>query len=206
MRKPRLIIPGAPHHFIVRGNNRRRLFSFNWEKDFFQTLLAEASAEFGCPIHALALMDNHSHLVATPPSKDAASGFVHSFAQRYAQHRNKVRGSTGKLFEREFVSYPILTEAYLAQKIAYVDFNAVHHGMCHNPADYPWTTYGLHVGRAEVSRIRPALRTPSDWYLGLGEQRCEIYRRWVADCISLDQGEASQRDFRLRRPDESRAS
>jgi hypothetical protein len=142
----------------------------------------------------------------TPSSKEATSKFVHSFAQRYAQHHNKLCGGSGKLFEREYGAFPMSTEQSLARQLAYIDFNAVHHGLCRDPADYAWTTYGHHIGRPELSRIRRDLWTPLDWYLGLGEQRCELYRQWVNDCIALDRAEAPPRDFRLRRPNGSRAA
>ena len=203
MRENRLIIPGAPHHLILRGNNRRKIFSYDYERDFFLKLVAEASDKFGVLIYSITLLTNHLHQMFVPPSQEAASGFVHSFAMRYAQWRNKKRGGSGKLFEREFEAHPMWTPDLFAEKLAYVDFNAVHHGLCARPEDYVWSTYGFHIGRPELSKIPQELWTPNDWWRDFGPER---YREWVERCIENDRALQRERDFRLRRPDGTRAA
>jgi len=183
MRANRQIETGVPYHIFQRGNAKRRIFSWPWEYRYFLKLMAEAKEEWGVLIHAVALMVNHFHLVATALREGAMSGFMHSFEQRYAQNRNLIRGQTGKLFEERFKSKPIRNEQYMAIVTSYVDLNPVRAGQCRRPDEAIWTTYGLHVGRPELSEIPTALWTPSDWYLAQGPQ---LYEQWVAECRERD--------------------
>jgi putative transposase len=196
-----------PHHVTLRGNNRRRLFSYPWEYKLFLNMMAAAAGEHGVQLHAICLLANHVHFVMLPPSKDAGSSFVKAFAQPYAQKRNLLRDGSGKLFDQRFDCRPILAESYLAVATAYVDRNAAKHRLVAHPAAYRWSTYGHHVGRPELSAVPMELWTPSGWYLGLGSARCEIYSGWVDDCQDHDRElppEPSKK--RLRRPDGSSAA
>jgi putative transposase len=180
MRSSRKIETGVPYHIFQRGNAKRRIFSWAWEYRYFLKLMAEAKAEYGVLIHAIALMINHFHLLATALEDGAMSGFMQSFEQRYAQTRNLIRGQTGKLFEERFKSKPVRTDEYLSVVTAYVDLNPVRAGA---PQQTKWTTYGLHVGRPELSEIPASLWTPSDWYLGQGPA---LYEQWVRECCERD--------------------
>lgn len=183
----RTVVPGAPHHVALRGNNRRVLFTRR--EDYEQFLFYASCAKQKVPIdlHAAALMTNHVHLVLRPPETDSLSDFVQHLAQRYAQYRNDKRGSTGKLFERRFFSKPIVDEAQLAVTLAYVELNPIRAGIPARSPKHRWTTYWNHVG-AERPALSRALWTPSPWYLDLGstdEERAARYAEWVKDCLRL---------------------
>lgn len=100
-RKPRcrIVVPGRPHHVVIRGNNRRRLFSYSSCYRRFLRYLADALRHTGCRLHALALMTNHVHLVITPPDAAALSSCVKRLAQRYAVQRNARFAASGKGLE-----------------------------------------------------------------------------------------------------------
>jgi putative transposase len=186
MRSPREIVPDQPHHIILQGNNKRRIVSYPWEYKLLISLIGRSAQMHGVLIHALCILANHLHMVMRPPSKDAGSLFVKGFAQPYAQQRNVLREGSGKLFKERFDCHVIDSESYLAVATAYVDRNASHHRLVAHPSEYGWSTYGLHVGRPELSKLPSGLWTPSDWYLGLGPARCEVYREWVDDCQAHD--------------------
>jgi putative transposase len=182
MRQPRQILPNIPHHFIVRGNNRRRLFSYNWQYRKFLKLVAYARMDHQIGIHAMAIMPNHVHFVATPPSKDAAAGFIKSFSQRFAQVRNLYTGGSGKLFEERYYSEPLENEAALAVVTAYVELNPVRAGICRTAIEGKWTTYGLHVGLPAMTEIPETHWKPSPWYESLAPTpalRHEVYADFV---------------------------
>ena len=135
-----------------------------------------------------------------------ASNFIQSCAQRYAQNRNRLRGASGKLFQQRFESTPVTTERYLAVVTAYIELNPVDAGICDDPRQARWTTYGLHIGRPELSEIPASIWTPSSWYLQLGDSRCEDYAAWVEECRAHhDAKRASNDDPWVRRPNKTRA-
>jgi REP-associated tyrosine transposase len=205
MSKERLIVPGMPHHLWIRGNNRRKLFSYEWEYLEFAWLVTRAADAFACVVHALVLMTNHFHLLVTPPARELLSKFVQSFAQRYAQRRNARRDASGKLFEHPFDSSPVLDERYLANVTAYIELNPVRDGLCAHPGDWKWSTYNFHAGRPDRSKLPQRLWTPSDWYLSLGP---EGYEQFVAEyrARQIEQAVRESCDIRVRRPDGTRAT
>src|SRR4051794_32609576 len=125
MRANRVVVPFTPHHVILRGNNRRRLFSYARDFEFFVWCLLRAIQRAPCRIHAMSLMANHIHLLVTPEEKPQLSNFVASLAHRYATYRNHARGGSGKLFEERYKSIPMHSVEQLALTTAYIDFNAV---------------------------------------------------------------------------------
>ena len=179
-RNPRKVIPETPHHVVMRGNNRRKLFSYEHERATFVSLMIHAEPR--CAVHALCLMSNHVHLIATPTAERDLGRFVKSFAQRYAQQRNRRRRASGKLFEERFWSKPICDPTYMAIATAYVDDNARTANLTRTD-DFPWSTYALHAGVGAAHVRVQQLWTPSQWYLALGEnalERATAYSDWSA--------------------------
>ncbi len=210
-----------PHHVVSKGNNRRRLFSYPRERRGLLRLIARGLDKSGCTLHAGSLLDNHVHLLPTPPSREALPAFVKAYAKRYAEVRNRARGGSGKLFEQSYWSKVVNSDQQLAYTTMYIDANPVAAGLVEDALDYRWSTYGIHVGEPERSEFLVAWWTPSPWYLGLGrtwDQRAERYRELFAWYVSkklapdhideLRRFEEGERPYRrrLRRPDGTRAS
>ncbi len=175
------VVPNHPHHIIHRGNNRRRLFSYPRDHRFFLSCLSHASERFGVPVHANTQMSNHVHLVVTPASQIELSSFVQSFAQRYAQYRNRHYRASGKVFEERFKCFPIRDEDHMAVTTAYVELNPVRAGICRRAIDYRWSTFALHVGADPEESLMRKLWTPSSWFLSLGADpaaRCAAFEDW----------------------------
>jgi putative transposase len=218
----RIVRAGFPHHVVMRGNNRRRLFSYPNEYRQFLWIVSRALRSTGCELHEITLMTNHVHLMVRPPNSTALPRFIQIVAQQYALWRNKRRGTTGKLWEQRFFSEPLLDEQHVALVSTYIHLNAVRAGMVRHPAAYRWTTYGYYAGCPERSAIHQRLITPSDWYLGLGRDarsRALAYREWVMTCRERDWKPGRVRELqriealseepytrRLERPDRTRAA
>ena len=181
-REARIVIPGVPHHVILRGNNRRCLFSYDRERVLLLRYLAAALEASHCALHQLTLMENHLHMIVTPPRAESLAVMVKRAAQRYAQVRNAQRGATGKLFEQRFGSIPMRDDAHVMMATLYNDTNAFRAGATVGPDGHAWSTGPLHAG-LPGSRIPRELWTPSTWYLRLGataELRAAAYREHLA--------------------------
>jgi putative transposase len=64
-RSARVVIPGAPHHVVQRGNRRQRTFFRDADYGAYLRIAASAFHEAGVEVWAYCLMPNHVHLIAT---------------------------------------------------------------------------------------------------------------------------------------------
>jgi putative transposase len=199
-RQARVVIPWLPHHITLRGNNKRRLFSYPREYAQFVYLMGRATALAGTQLHAAVLMTNHVHLIVTPPLAEALPRFAKHLMQRYAQERNKRRAASGKLFEARYFSKPILDEGQLAVTLAYVDLNPVRGGMASAPGDYRWSTYHCHASETDAG-IPRGLVTETAWYRSLGtteHERRSAYAEWTVGCLAKGEVPAEANKLKLR--------
>ncbi|WP_330469547.1 transposase [Xanthomonas campestris] len=74
-RLPRIDLPGIPQHIVQRGNNRLPCFLDDGDRLRYLHLLHEALHATGCQLHAYVLMDNHVHLLVTPPAAATSPRF-----------------------------------------------------------------------------------------------------------------------------------
>jgi putative transposase len=196
-RAARQVLEGVPHHIVLRGNNRRRLFSYARDYLFFVGLMSAQRLCSDVNIHALCLMPNHVHLLATPFKDDALGRFVKPVAQRYAQVRNKRYGTTGKLFEQRYYSKPMRSESHVAIATAYIDLNPVRAHLVDDGNEYDWSTHRIHSGLPCPTPGITKLWSPTDWYLRLGTEpkaRSAAYRNWISECRERDNWDEVRKD------------
>jgi putative transposase len=165
-REARRVVPGYPHHIYLRGNNRRRLFSNDSDRLLWLLDLRRGIEASSCLLHQHTIMDNHVHMIVTPPAEDSMAKLIKRTCQRYAQQRNEAREASGKLFEERYQSKVIETERQFVATTLYNDANAFRAGMVSDPLEHEWSTGPLHAGR-NGSRIGAWLWTPGSWYLRL---------------------------------------
>ena len=195
-RTHRPVLPGVPHHVTLRGNNRRRLFSYPRDYSHFVFLMHRHLPVSDVSIHGFCLMANHVHLLLTPSEEGALAAFIKPIAQRYAQVRNLRYETTGKLFEQRYHSVPIRSEKHLAVATAYIDLNPVRASLVLDPALYRWSTFRVHAGYRGHGHFDD-LWTPTEWYKRLGPDRyarAEAYHDWIDQCREFYEQLAKAKD------------
>lgn len=191
---------------MLRGNNRRRLFSFNSDFRRFLVLLERALPKADASLQALCLMANHVHLVVTPRHAASLALLVQRTAQAYARYRNDARETSGKLFEERFFSRALVDDLQLAICTAYVELNPVRAGVVEAPEHYRWSTYRVHAGLEAKMWVPRAMLSVSPWYQGLAADetlRAQRYRDWVDSVRAEDRRPDAVprlRDGKQRRP------
>ncbi len=162
-RLPRLTLAAHPHHVIQRGNNRQPICL---DRADFQTLkdaLAASAQRFQVAVHAFVLMDNHFHLLVTPPTDEALPKMMQALGRSYVRYFNDRHQRTGTLWEGRYKSTLIESEPYLLACMAYIDLNPVRAGMVADAADYPWSSYAHYAGMRADKLLTPH---PLVWSLG----------------------------------------
>ena len=74
------------------------------------------------------------------------SEFMRGLLQRYTRWFNKRHGMRGTLWEDRFHSVIVQSGLTSRTMVAYIDLNPVRAGICKDPADYRWSSYGEAVG------------------------------------------------------------
>ncbi len=121
-RKARIDAPGALHHVICRGIERRKIFRTDFDRNDFIERLEEKLLEADTPCYAWALMPNHFHLLLrtgnvpiTKVMSRLLSGYAGSFNRR---HRR-----AGHLFQNRYKSILCQEDAYLLELVRYIHLN-----------------------------------------------------------------------------------
>ncbi len=194
-RLPRLILPGQPHHVILRGNNRQAIFFSDLDRQQLLTTLAESAAQYHVAIHAYVLMDNHLHLLLTLSAAADLSRMMQSLGRRYVGWFNARHRRSGTLWEGRFRAGLIEGERHLLACMRYIELNPVRAGLCVEPAHWPWSSAAHHLGLS-----RNGLITEHEMYWSLGNtpfEREHAYREFLGQGVSLSE-QASFTDAALR--------
>jgi putative transposase len=196
-RLPRLILPDQPHHIILRGNNRQAIFHSDLDREHLLATLKEVAAQYRVAIHAYVLMDNHLHLLATPPAAEALSRMMQSLGRRYVGWFNARHQRTGTLWEGRFRAGLIEGERHLLACMRYIELNPVRAGLCAEPAQWPWSSAAHHLGL-----VRSPVITEHEMYWSLGNtpfDREHAYREFLTQGVpAAEQAAFTEAVFRGR--------
>jgi len=150
-RRPRVFIPGYPHHIVQRGHNRNAVFVEPADYEYYLANLVEFKAEYDVAVYAWCLMTNHVHLVLSPRTHGhAISALMRRVSARQARYVNRLETRSGTLWEGRFKCSVVDTDEYLFACMRYVDLNPVRAGICRHPGAYRWSSYALKVGRVSA--------------------------------------------------------
>lgn len=180
-RLPRLILSGQPHHIVLRGNNRQAIFFSDHDRQQLLTVLADAAAQYSVAVHAYVLMDNHFHLLLTPPASEALSRMMQALGRRYVGWFNARHQRSGTLWEGRFRAGLVEGDWHLLACMRYIELNPVRNGLCVEPAQWPWSSVAHHLGLT-----RQALITEHEQYWSLGNtpfEREHAYRAFVGQGV-----------------------
>ena len=184
-RHPRLALPGYPHHVIQRGNNRQPIVLDEADRKMLYSLWLEESQRHKVAVNAYVLLDNHFHMLLTPPSEEAMSLMMQAVGRSYVRYFNQRHKRSGTLWEGRYKSSVIDSEAYLLTCMAYIDLNPVRAGVAEAAEDFNWSSYKHLIGQ-KIDK----LVTPHALYWALGNTpfaREAAYAELVHAGISADQ-------------------
>ncbi len=121
-RGPRLDYPGALHHVIARGVERRRIFRSDHDRSRFVGCLVELVTSTGAALYAWALMPNH-FLLRT--GELPLSQLVHRWLTHYVRNFNLIHRRAGHLFQDRFKNTLLEEDSYLLELVRYIHLNPV---------------------------------------------------------------------------------
>lgn len=149
-RPPRLHVPGACYHVILRGNHREVLFGNAADRLALNDIVADVTQRFGVRIHAFCWMSNHLHALIQIAERPLGH-IIQRIAMRYSRYRHKALRTTGHLFERRHKAKLVDVDAYFLTLLRYIHLNPIKAHIVSNPADYPWSSHRAYLGTESIS-------------------------------------------------------
>ena len=142
-RKARIDAPGALHHIIVRGIEKRDIFKDNTDRKRFVQRLGDILNESQTPCYAWALLPNHFHLLlktSLTPIATIMRRLLTSHAVNF-NHRHK---RSGHLFQNRYKSILCQEESYLLELVRYIHLNPLRANQASNLKKLDEYPYGGH--------------------------------------------------------------
>ena len=183
-RQPRLDLPGIPQHVVQRGNNRLPCFLDDADRRRYLTLLREALLDTGCKLHAYVLMDNHVHLLTTPPEIGAVARLMQKLGRGYVGQFNARHRRTGTLWEGRYKASLVDSENYVLHCHRYIDLNPVRARMTDDPTTFPWSSCASHCGLRHEALLSPHREYTT--LAGTPEARAAVYCQLLHETLSDD--------------------
>ncbi len=116
--------PGALHHIICRGIERRDIFQDDVDRQTFVDQLGHVLTETSTPCYAWALIPNHFHPLLRTGGMPRATvmrrlwtGYAVIFNRRHRRH--------GSLFQKRYKSNLCQEDPYLLKLVRYIQLNPV---------------------------------------------------------------------------------
>ena len=143
----RVVVAQYPHHIVMRGHRRQRVFFKDEDRELFIQLLNKHGGAAGVSFSAYCLMDNHVHLIGIPNQADSFSRGLGIALWKYSLLINLQHDWKGYLWQSRFKSYP-LDDHYLISATRYIELNPVRAGIVKNAWDFRWSS-----ARARVLKL-----------------------------------------------------
>jgi putative transposase len=191
-RQPRFDLPGVPQHIVTRGNNRLPSFLDETDRARHLHLMGEALLATGCRLHACVLIDNHVHLLATPPEVGAVARLMQKLGRQYVGQFNARHRRSGTLWEGRYKACLVDSADYLLRCVRYIDLNPVRARVTDDPVRFRWSSCAALCGQ----RRGPLLTLhPEQGALGATDQESACaYRQLLAEALA-EKDLAGIRDF-----------
>jgi len=148
-RKSRIDVPGALHHIIIRGIERKRIFQDNLDRSNFLDRLGSICTELNVICYAWALMPNHVHLLlrsGMAPISTVMRRLLTGYAVTY-NHRHKRHGH---LFQNRYKSILCQEDTYLLELARYIHLNPLRTGVVSDIESldhYPYSGHSVIMGK-----------------------------------------------------------
>ncbi|MGB2930383.1 MAG: transposase [Desulfobacterales bacterium] len=118
-RQARIDAPGALHHIICRGIERRNIFRDNTDRNRFIERLGSVLQKSATPCYAWALIPSHFHLLLKT-GKEPIAGIMRRLLTGYAVTFNHRHRRCGRLFQNRYKSILFQEDTYLLELVRYI--------------------------------------------------------------------------------------
>ena len=123
-RKARIDAPGALHHIIVRGIERRKIFDDDVDRIHFLDRLGKVLSETDTKCFSWALIPNHFHLLLRTGACPLST-VMRRLLTGHAMYYNRCHHRSGQLFQNRYKSILCQEDTYLLELVRYIHLNPI---------------------------------------------------------------------------------
>ncbi len=183
-RKARIDAPGALHYIIIRGIERRHIFSDDQDRDHFVERLGDIVTETKTFCFGWALIPNHAHILLRT-GETALATVMRRLLTGYAVSYNRRHRRHGHLFQNRYKSILCQEDIYLLELVRYIHLNPLRAQIVKSTAEidkYPYS------GHSALMGIEPREFQDTDYVLRLFGEKVpaarKAYRAYVEKGIA----------------------
>jgi REP element-mobilizing transposase RayT len=190
-RKARIDAPGAVHHIIIRGIERRRIFRDDLDRDRFLEKLGLVLMEGATSCFAWVLMKNHVHLLLRSGRVPIAM-VMRRLLTSYAMYFNRRYRRHGQLFQNRYKSILCEEDPYLKELVRYIHLNPVRAKVVDGVAalrTYRFCGHGALMGKFECGWL------DSRYVLGIFGQKLKEARLRYEEYVAKGVGKGRREDL-----------
>jgi REP element-mobilizing transposase RayT len=190
-RKARIDAPGALHHIIIRGIERKRIFQDSQDYRNFIERLGEILNDTATVCYAWAQMKNHAHLLLRTGYAPLAT-VMRRLLTGYAQQFNRRHRRHGHLFQNRYKSILCEEDPYLLELVRYIHLNPVRAGLVTDVKalhSYPRSGHSVLMGRRKYDW------QDADYVLGLFGKTRLTARKKYAEFVTKGIGQGQRSDL-----------
>jgi REP element-mobilizing transposase RayT len=173
------------HHIIVRGIEKRDIFTDDADKKRFVARLSTLLIKGSMKCFAWSLMTNHFHLLLMPTAV-SLSETMRRLLTGYAVYFNRKYQRTGHLFQNRYKSILCEEEPYFLELVRYIHLNPLRAGLVKDLdglARYPWSGHAVLLGNRTMEG-----QETNEVLMRFGKNKTRSlrgYRQFIADGISI---------------------
>ena len=148
-RTARIDAPGALHHIICRGIERRQIFQDNADRNNFINRLSTILKQTSTYCYAWALIPNHFHLLLRT-GKEPIATVMRRLLTGYAVSYNRRHHRSGHLFQNRYKSILCQEDPYLLELVRYLHLNPLRAGVVSSLKEldrYPYSGHSRLMGK-----------------------------------------------------------
>ena len=150
-RQSRIDAPGALHHIIARGNEKRKIFEDTLDRQQFLDRLGDFLSTTHTMCYAWALIANHFHLLLRTGSVPIAT-VMRRLLTGYAIYFNRRHRRYGHLFQNRYKSILCQEDPYFLELVRYIHLNPLRAKVVKGLTSldkYPYSGHSVLMGRVE---------------------------------------------------------
>ena len=186
-RTRRTSVGGYCYHVINRGNRKSTVFHDVSDHLRFLTLMKRANERIPIRLLAWCLMANHFHLVLWPRHDGDMSRWMHWLLTTHVRWHHLKYGTTGRIWQGRFKSFPIQQDEHLLTVMRYVERNPLRAGLVASAEEWPWSSLYSQVEETDSQLLQDGpVERWSRWLEYVNEPQTEAELKAVRNSVKRE--------------------